>query len=117
MEKDLNQFELAIISEIVNSNEKRYPFLRDHFPFLKVKSREKTGVGMFINFEYSPVGELLVSDKDDLALSSDKVLELDVLKYGLNYELNITKGKIDFLELVTNGESWDGSFGEFKFVK
>ncbi len=42
-------------------------------------------------------------------------LTLDSLEYGLNYELNITKGKIDFLELATNGEDWDGNYENFEF--
>ncbi|MEO5906476.1 MAG: hypothetical protein ABIQ11_07110 [Saprospiraceae bacterium] len=118
MEKDLNILEQAIVNEIANYNEKQYSFVRSHLPFLRVKSRENTGVGMYVNFEYISGNEpITLSDIDVIALSSDKSLELDVLKYGLNYELNITKGKIDFLELVTNGESWDGGFGKFRFVK
>lgn len=118
MKKDLNIIEQAIMNEILNHNEKKYPLIKDHFPYLKVKSRENTGVGMYVNFYYVLEGESLIPfEEDDIVLSSDKILELDVLKYGLNYELNITKGRIDFLELVTNGESWDGNFKEFKFVE
>jgi hypothetical protein len=118
MEKDLNQFELAIVNEIAKSNEENFSFIKNHLPYLKVKSRKKTGVGMYVNFEYVQMDESLIArNKDDIALSSYKGLELDVLVYGLNYELNITEGKIDFLELVTNGESWDGEFGNFKFVE
>lgn len=40
---------------------------------------------------------------------------IDGLKYGLNYEINIIDGKFDFLEIVTNGETWDGEFGDFEF--
>lgn len=116
MEKDLNTLEKAIVNEIANYNDKQYFFIKSHLPFLRVKSRENTGVGIYVNFEYVPGGELIIPDIDDIALSSDKTLELEGLKYGLNYELNITKGKIDFLELVTNGESWDGGFGKFQFV-
>lgn len=115
METKLNILEQAIISEIIKFNEEQYPFIKDHFFYLIVKSRENTGVGMYINFDYLPVINSLISFEEDIILSSNKGLEIDVLEYGLNYELNITKGKIDFLELVTNGEFWDGSFSKFRF--
>lgn len=117
MKEDLNKLEKAIINEIVEFNKKKYSTIRTHVPYLNVKSRENTGVGIFVYFGYSEEGSNLKMDNsEDIYLSSDKSLELDVLKYGLNYELNITNGKIDFLELVTNGEDWDGGYGDFKFL-
>lgn len=116
MKKDLNKLERAIINEIIEFNKKEYVSLRIHVPYLSIKSRETTGVGMYVHFEYSKEGvNLEMNNSEDICLSSDKSLELDTLDYGLNYELNITKGKIDFLELVTNGEDWDGNCKNFKF--
>ncbi len=117
MKKDLNLLEQAIISEIVNFNKKKYPFIKNHVPFLKVKSRESTGVGVYINFNYvHKKGELLIDkNQNDIVLSSDKDLKINILKFGLNYELVIINGKFNFLELVTNGESWDGNYDFFKF--
>lgn len=117
MGKDLSMLEQAILNEIANHNEQQYPFVKRQLPFLSVKYREKTGVGIYVKFEYVPVNKTTIPNIGDIALSSDKSLDLDVLKYGLNYELNITNGEIDFLELVTNGESWDGEYGKFKFIK
>jgi len=114
----LNSLEMAIIEEIVSTKGEQYPLLKNHIPFLRVKSREKTGVGVYVNFEYEEFQTLSkVTEMDDLVLTSEKSLELDVLQYGLNYELNLTKGRIAFLELVTNGEHWDGIFGKFTFIE
>ena len=115
MAKELNELELAIIKEISRFN-MRNAFLKEHLPYLKVKSREETGVGMYVNFEYISMDSSIVKSNKDMVLSSNKMLEIDGLKYGLNYELNIIKGKIVFLELVTNGELWDGKFRHFKFI-
>ncbi|MEB2774656.1 hypothetical protein SYJ56_05025 [Algoriphagus sp. D3-2-R+10] len=118
MENELNALEKSIISEIADINEKQCSFLKNHLPHLKVKSREYTGVGMYVNFVYdSNHNPNMFNDECDLILSSDTSLELDVLKHGLNYELTVTKGRIIFLELVTNGESWNGAFQKFKFLK
>lgn len=116
MEKNLNKLEQAIINEIVEFNKKDYPYIGVHVPYLKIKLREATGVGMYVHFEYSKEGENIeIENSEDIYLSSDKSLDLDGLEYGLNYELNITKGKIDFLELATNGEDWDGNYENFEF--
>ena len=69
-----------------------------------------------MNFRYSLDQIPHNSVREHISLSSDKNLEVDTLKYGLNYKLNITKGKIDFLELVTNGEEWNGKFKFFRFI-
>ncbi len=118
MENDLNILEQAILDEIATYNEKQYPDIRGCLTHLKIRYRENTGVGIFLHFEQISEKDLIVPfNEANIVLSSDKYLELDTLDYGLNYELNITNGQIDFLELVTNGESWNGSFKEFRFLK
>ncbi len=116
MKKHLNKLERAIISEIVKFNKKEYSSIELHIPYLNIKFREATGIGMYVHFEYSKEGgNFNIDNSEEICLSSNKQLELDNLEYGLNYELNITNGKFDFLELVTNGEDWDGSYEYFEF--
>ena len=111
---NLNMLETSIINEIIEYNKGDRDFIKAHLPFVRVKSRDITGVGVYVNFEYSREELEFVSDtKKNIVLSSDKSLEIDTLKYGVNYELNITDGKLDFLELVTNGESWDGNYESY----
>tara|TARA_B110000285_G_scaffold235604_1_gene318578 strand:+ start:4849 stop:5211 length:363 start_codon:yes stop_codon:yes gene_type:complete len=116
MNKNLSLIEQAILDEVIKFNKKKYSFIKNHIPYLKVKNRDYTGVGIYIYFEYDKESVLLPLDNcEDTVLSSDKSLEIDVLKYELNYELNITKGKLDVLELVSNDESWNGNYNSFKF--
>lgn len=113
MEKfKLNFLEEAILNEIACHNGEKYLFLKKHISQLVVKSREYTRVGCYVTFEYL-TNELPHLCTGSTYMSSSKSLELDTLKYGLNYDLNITNGVIDFLELVTNGESWDGNYTSF----
>lgn len=116
MNKELKKIEQIIIHEIAVFNERDFPLIKKCIPHLKVKSRENTGVGMYISFEDLPDRVTALSIGEDIALSSNKILVVDELKFGLNYELNITNGKIDYLELVTNGEDWEGNFKGAHFV-
>lgn len=114
MSEKLNFFEENILWEIADYNIEKCPMLKYHIPLLRIKDKEKTGVGMYITFEYisfSP--ELILNDG---VLSSNKSLVIDTLNFELNYELNIDDGKVNFLELVTNGEDWNGEYNYYKFT-
>lgn len=43
---ELNKLEYSILDRLST----KYPLIKDHIPFLKIYSRENTGVGMYINF-------------------------------------------------------------------
>lgn len=87
----------------------KYPNIKLHIPFLKVESREITGVGMYINFSYcKPIEETLEFETDNTSISTNETIEIEGLKYGLGYEVDVTDGKIKFIELVTYGEDWNG---------
>ncbi len=113
MEK-LSKLESAVLERLANT----YPFLKKQIPYLMVKDRKATGVGMYVNFEYLNNSE----DFEDmtvpyLALSTNENIEMEGLEYGLGFEVDITNGKIKFIEFITYGEdTWDGSLGEFRFV-
>jgi hypothetical protein len=108
----LNKFEIAVLDKISNE----YPFLKAHIPFLHVKSREFTGVGLFVNFSYQDdsVGHQQIPG-NFVALTSNASLLVDGLKYEVAYEIAVTGGRIDFLELVANSEDWDGTVRSFWF--
>jgi hypothetical protein len=104
----LNNLEKSILTEIA----KVYPELTAHIPALKVKSREITGVGMYVNFEYSGDPNFLPRINHGM-LSVNKTVHLDNLKYGLGCVLDILNGKVNFIELFTYDESWDGTYKTF----
>ncbi|PGH39187.1 MAG: hypothetical protein CRN43_10685 [Candidatus Nephrothrix sp. EaCA] len=113
--EELNKLELSILERLSIN----YPSIKGHIPFLRVESRENTGVGMYINFSYiNPVEKLLDLGIENTSICTNEIIEMDGLKYGLGYEVDITDGKIKFIEIFTYGEEWDGDVLEnFIFTK
>lgn len=107
MEK-LNELEKAILNRI----SLKYPILKKHINYLKIKSREPTGVGMYINFCYDNIENVEQLDILNASLSTNEIIELDTLENGLGYEVDITNGFINFIELITYGETWDGDLNK-----
>ena len=105
---ELNQFELAILDRLSASN----PEIRKHIPYLRVKERKMTGVGMRINLDYIPGSESLDYIKK-VHLSANGYLKMEGLTDGLIDNTGITNGRIDFIELVTYDEPWDGVIRDF----
>jgi hypothetical protein len=112
---ELNKLETSILERLA----KEYPFIKEHIPFLKIDNREYTGVGAYVNFDYdNPNNIELKSGIDNKAISTNERIEIDGLKHGLCYEVDITDGKIKFIELVTFGEEWNGPIPDnFNFIK
>ena len=112
--KNLNNIEIAILKAIIEENQDKYPFLKTHFPYIFIKNREYTGLGVYSNFEYSRIFE---ESNINTTLSSSKELTVANLENELTYVLDITNGKINFLEIVTNGnDSFEGEIIDFKLV-
>jgi hypothetical protein len=100
MEK-MNKIEKVILQEIIRENGDKHPFLEMHLPYLHVKNRKYTGVGVYSNFEYL---KEFKNNNINTLLSSSKVLTVKNFKHELNYVLDIIDGKINYLEIVTNGD-------------
>lgn len=111
MEK-LNEFEIAVLNRLAD----KYLTLKVHLPFLEVKDRKITGVGMYVDFSYrnEPI-DLKPIEPSTGALSTNDNIEIKGLEFGLGFELNITDGKIIFMEFITYGERWDGKTKNFTF--
>jgi hypothetical protein len=111
---ELNKLEKSILERLAT----KYPNIRLHIPLLEVESREITGVGMYINFSYcKPVEKTLNLEIDNASVSTNESIKMEGLKYGLSYEVDVTEGKIKFIELVTYGEEWNGNISDdFFFV-
>lgn len=110
---DLSNLERTLL----NGLEQKYPSLKSHIPYLKVKNREITGVGMYVNFEYvNSIGQIEIENINAL-FSNEENIAIKNLKYGLGYVIDITDGEIKYIEFITYGESWDGKFGDYKILK
>lgn len=48
----MNELEKAILSEITKTHSDLKTILVKHFSVLRIKNREYTGVGIYVNFEY-----------------------------------------------------------------
>lgn len=109
----LKYLETDILELIFEENKVEFPNLRDHLPYLHVKNREFTGIGVYTNFIY--LQKIPIVNYKAL-LSASPSLLIDNLQYPVTYCLDVTNGKITFLELVTNGdELWDGTFRKYLF--
>ena len=103
--QELNTLEFSILEKL----SVKYHFIKEHIPFLKVNSRENTGAGMYVNLIYNtPTDKELHFGEQNSAISTNEIIEIASLKYGLGYEVDIAEGEVKFIELFTYGEEWDG---------
>jgi hypothetical protein len=110
MEK-LNTFEIDLLTRL----SKAYPDLQLHISVLSVKSRELTGVGMYVNLEYENRIRIPSLDVSLSAISTSESILIPSLAYGLCYEVAITDGWLDFIEIVSYNEPWNGSLDGYSF--
>ncbi|MGB0356674.1 MAG: hypothetical protein ACPGC9_00350 [Cytophagales bacterium] len=66
---------------MISSGGEQYPGIEKHIPYLQVKSREYTGVGMYVNFVYQTKEGLhpLMRDKTLNKKALGRHLEVDGL--------------------------------------
>ena len=103
-------------STLLNNLFEKYPTLKIHLPYLKVKDREITKTGMTVNLEYTNATELDFQEINAL-FSAGENIEIKSLKQGLSYVIDITDGQILYIELTTYGENWNGQMGDYKIIK
>lgn len=109
---NLSKLEISIFYKL----SVKYPTIKQHLPFLRVLNREITAVGMYVNFFYSQSIKSIPSlELSNGSISTNENIEIEGLKYGLGYEVDISDGMIKFIEFITYGEEWDGDFKNYKF--
>jgi hypothetical protein len=110
---DLNEIELEIFKSLAN----KYKTIFSHLPYIRVKKREITGVGMYVEIAYiNSVISLIDIEPKNTDISTNETITTSNLKYGICYEVDISEGKINFIEFVTYGEEWDGTFPNYRFT-
>ena len=104
---DLNDFELAILRSVAESN----PSLLDLIPKLRVISREFTGAGSFTHF----ICPDRVADLANTRIGLNKLINMPGVPSGLGALLFCKEGKPDFLEIYTQSdELWDGIYTGYR---
>ena len=103
-------------STLLDSLTCKYPAFKAHLPYLKVKDREITKMGMVVNFEYLNTDEKLKFEDFNALFSGGENIESTGLKGGLSYVIDITDGQIVYIEFSTYGENWDGKIVDYKII-
>jgi hypothetical protein len=104
---ELKEFERLLLKTIIKDNSEKFGYLFEHLDFIKVETAKTTGTGLYINFVY--LKEFQKEEFENGLLSAGSKLTAPNLKNELTYCLDVTNGKMDFLEIVTNEkENWDG---------
>jgi len=113
---ELNEFELLLLKTIIDHNADKFNYLPAHLDFIRTESIKASSTGLHITFAYS-------KDFDEDAeyvnglLSTELKLISPKLKNELTYCLDVTNGKMDFLEIVTNEkEIWDGDLAHCSLI-
>jgi hypothetical protein len=104
----LSPLERAIVELVAKEN---WPGFR--VESLRVKKREDTGVGRYVHFE-DPSEQVLV---DGSYGAQGRVVEMQGIRNGLYFVIEVSSSRIDYLELVTGGDDlWDGVEREWRIA-
>jgi hypothetical protein len=109
---ELNKLESTLLEGLT----KKYPSFHSHIPYLKVSDRQLTPTGMTIYLTYTNGETSIPIEEINALFSNEEKIQVQNLKNGLAYVIDITDGKIEHIELVTYGEKWNGVIKEFKLV-
>lgn len=107
---EITPFERAIIEHILALER---PDLLVHLPLLGVKKRENTGVGIYVEIEYSDDTRLV--DADNLSLGHSVYAEIDGLEGGAGFVLYVDNGRITMLEGFSHSSKpWPAHIEKFR---
>jgi len=102
-----------MLREIAKYNSASYPRLKEQIEKIEAESREVTGVGLYVNFKECQIDGLDV--QQNATLSSNQVLMTSKLKNGLGFIVDIKNGFMNYLEIFTFDEEWDGRVDDYYF--
>jgi hypothetical protein len=79
---------------------------------LRVTRREDTGVGRYVYLEDSLKQPLV---DGSYGPEPGRTIEMRRVQYGLDFVVDVSAGRINYLELVTSGDDgWDGQEREWR---
>ena len=100
MTSPLSSLERSLIQLVASENWKDF-----HVDALQVKRRENTGAGRYTYFD----DQVKQGLPDGTYTAQGKLLQMDGVRDGLAFMVDVTGGLINYLEIAVYGnESWDG---------
>ncbi|PZU79584.1 MAG: hypothetical protein DI529_17455 [Chryseobacterium sp.] len=95
--QELNDLENILLDGLT----KKYPQFKSHLAYLKVVDRKLSNLGLDVQLEYENYsGEF---DETNALFSNGENIEIQNLKEGLSYVIDITAGKITSVEFSKMG--------------
>lgn len=108
--EEFNPLETTLLNGLTT----KYPSLKSHIPYLKVKHREITKTGMYVHIAY--VNFQGAIENLNALFSNEEIIAIKNLKNGLGYVIDITDGEIKYIELITYGETWNGKLTDYTLI-
>ena len=106
MNSSLTPIERVLLRAILDQHEDVRPLLSEQLDRITITSREPTGVGLYVTFvDQGPVADESLQRE----LGFDGEIHLPGVPLGLGAVLDVTRGRLNHLELFTYGEPWDGN--------
>jgi hypothetical protein len=99
MSSPLSALERACVELIARENWPRFSL-----DGVRVTRREDTGVGRYVYLEDQLEQEL----RDGTYGTREHTIEMEGLPLGLDFAIDVSRSRINYLELVTAGDGWDG---------
>lgn len=111
-------FEVDLLRAALDGKEDRYWSLVAQVPYLRVRKRELTPAGGYVYFDLpAEHSDLVDTESPNVVLTPNKMIETDHPPSGMGFALDVTDGRINFLELFTYGdEEWNGAVGCYRIV-
>lgn len=109
--QQLSELELHLLNGLTV----KYPMLTNHIPHLKVEKRETTGTGLNVYLSYEGFQEAF--GNINALFSNQEKIQVDKLKHGLAYVIDVTEGAITSIEFATYNEKWDGKITNYTILE
>ena len=108
--------ELTILEKtLLNGLIDKYPPLKAHLPYLKVAKRQQLCFSLYVYFTYVNFNE--EPEMINALFSNGEKIVIPQLKEGLSYVIDITAGRIEYLEFSSYKEDWDGKINDYQLVE
>ena len=100
---------------LLNGLTEKYAPLKSHLPHLRVAKRQKAGFSLYVYFAYVDFNE--ETTPINALFSDGQKIVISQLKEGLSYVVDVTAGRIEYLEFSSYKEDWDGKINDYQLME